>query len=64
MIGGKGNDTISFTTSNVANNVINYANGDGNDIITNYSDKTTLNITSGSISQASISGNDVILKIN
>ena len=43
--GGKGNDSID----NEGNaNVIQYANGDGNDVITNYQTDTTIQITDAS----------------
>ncbi|MBR1728006.1 MAG: hypothetical protein IJ728_00545, partial [Selenomonadaceae bacterium] len=56
--GGKGNDTISTLT----NNVIIYANGDGNDVITQVWDDTKIKITSGSYSTLT-SGDDFIIKV-
>ena len=57
--GGKGNDTIQAITYN---NVIQYANGDGNDVITYFNTDTKIKITSGSYSTLT-SGNDVIIKV-
>ncbi len=43
ITGGTGDDVISLS-SDAINNVINYTNGDGKDIILGYSSNTTLNI--------------------
>ena len=61
LIGGKGNDTL---TGGSGNDVFSYANGDGNDIITDYTAKQDkIKLTSGSISSSSLKGSDVVLKI-
>ena len=57
--GGIGNDTI--TGSNHAD-VFQYANGDGNDIITNFDASDKISIGSGVV-KTSTSGNDVIFTI-
>ncbi|MBR1398098.1 MAG: hypothetical protein IJ563_11300, partial [Selenomonadaceae bacterium] len=59
--GGKGNDTIAISSKSLMN-VLQYASGDGNDIITNYSSHDTIQITNGLYSTQT-SGNDVIIKI-
>ena len=59
--GGKGNDTL---TGGNGNDVFVYANGDGNDVITDYTAKQDkIRLTSGSISSSSLKGSDVVLKI-
>ena len=66
--GGTGDDVIDLW----ADGVVEYANGDGNDTITNYAYYNTGNdsasgniikITSGTVSSISGSGNDVLLKV-
>ena len=58
--GGIGNDTI--TGSNHAD-VFQYANGDGNDIITNFDSTDTIRITDGSTYSTTRSGSDMIVSI-
>ena len=60
VTGGKGNDSI---TSNGKSNVFFYANGDGNDVITNYTESDIIKITSGKVSKTATSGNDVVLTV-
>ena len=61
LIGGKGNDTL---TGGNGKDVFIYANGDGNDIITDYvTDTDSIKLTNGSITSSSLNGSDVILKI-
>ena len=59
--GGKGDDVIIFE-KNSRNNVIEYAKGDGNDVIYNFDASNRLNITGGTYTRATV-GNDVILSI-
>ena len=60
--GGKGNDTL---TGGNGNDVFVYTNGDGNDIIADYTAKQDkIKLTSGTISSSSLKGSDVILKID
>ncbi|MBR1395951.1 MAG: hypothetical protein IJ563_00245 [Selenomonadaceae bacterium] len=59
--GGTGNDSITKSISS-NNNVIQYASGDGNDILYGYNATDTIHITSGKYSTQT-SGNDVILKV-
>ena len=61
LIGGKGNDTL---TGGKSNDVFVYSNGDGNDVITDYTAKQDkIKLTRGAISSSSIKGSDVVLKI-
>lgn len=56
---GAGNDRISLAATN---NLIQYANGDGNDTIWGFNESDTLTITSGSYSTQT-SGNDIIVTV-
>ncbi|MBR1397179.1 MAG: hypothetical protein IJ563_06565 [Selenomonadaceae bacterium] len=65
---GAGNDTISFLarsgkSRNAVHNVIEYSIGDGNDIVTGYTDGDTIHITSGKVDSSLNSGNDILLNI-
>ena len=60
--GGKGNDIIINNTSDSSSNIFQYAEGDGNDAISNLSKNDTLHITSGTVS-SSVSGADVTLTV-
>ena len=61
LMGGKGNDTLYGNTG--ADSFV-YSNGDGKDVIVNYSANIDrIKITSGTISKASISGSDVVLTV-
>ena len=62
---GAGNDIISLGSHNSTTNslsVIQYANGDGNDIIYGYNSDDTISISGGSYSKSTV-GNDVILTV-
>ena len=59
ITGGKGNDTINAGY----NSVIRYANGDGNDLITNFTANDTLQIMSGTIGDHKYSGSDYIITV-
>ena len=58
---GKGDDTIRCA-SFFYHNLIQYSEGDGNDVVTSYGSNDTIQITSGSYSYQN-SGNDVIVKV-
>ncbi len=60
VIGGKGNDTIYLNDNG---NLIQYAEGDGNDAIFNLSEKDSIQITAGSIGSTGVSGSNVILTV-
>ncbi|MBR1730293.1 MAG: hypothetical protein IJ728_12315 [Selenomonadaceae bacterium] len=61
LLGGKGNDTL---TGGKGKDVFIYANGEGNDLITDYTPgQDKIKLTSGSITKSSIKGSDVILTI-
>ena len=62
IVGGKGNDTISLSSSS-KNNLVNYGNGDGNDQIYGFDSNDILNITSGTIKSDKKSGSNRILTI-
>ena len=65
---GTGNDSINLYVSDYGNsdyyskNVIQYANGDGNDIITGFKANDTIQITSGTYTTTR-SGNDIIVNV-
>ncbi|MBQ3434281.1 MAG: hypothetical protein IJG24_04455, partial [Selenomonadaceae bacterium] len=53
---GKGDDSIDVKYGSLYDNLIQYASGDGNDIIYNFDSKTTLQITSGTVNKATTDG--------
>ena len=57
--GGANDDTISLSDKNI----IQYANGDGNDIVYGYNSTDTIQITDGTYSTQN-SSNDVIIKVD
>ena len=59
--GGKGNDRINI--ENATNNLIQYANGDGNDIIYGVKSDSTVQIATNSGYTTQKSGNDLIIKV-
>ena len=59
LIGGKGNDTLQGGSGA---DVFTYANGDGKDIILDYSEEDTIKITKGTAKVAA-NGNDVVFTI-
>ncbi len=59
--GGKGNDTIAIG-SKASKQVVQYASGDGNDIVYGYTAADTIHITSGEYTTQN-SSNDVIIKV-
>lgn len=68
--GGAGDDTINtgsdaYYYSNYTTNgkLIQYADGDGNDIVTTFNPHDTIQILSGAIGDGSINGSDLILKV-
>lgn len=61
IIGGKGNDKITLSSS-AANNVVQYASGDGKDTVVGFGTDDTLKITKGTY-KTSVSGSDVIVKV-
>ncbi len=70
LIGGAGNDTLSgdkgndTLTGGKGNDFFAYSDGDGNDLITDYTaGQDRIKIVSGSIESASVSGSDVVLKV-
>ena len=61
LIGGKGDDTL---TGGAGKDIFVYANGDGKDIITDYTaGQDKIKISSGSISKTKVSGKDVIFTV-
>ncbi len=56
---GKGNDTVYGSGNKTLHQ---YANGDGNDVIYNWSANDTLSITGGTYTRSTV-GNDVVLKV-
>lgn len=58
---GTGNDTVSLNSS-AHDNIIQYANGDGNDIIYNLGTNNTLSISGGSYSTQT-SGSDILVQV-
>ena len=59
IVGGKGTDTL---TGGDGEDVFFYANGDGNDVITDYTEEDKIQFTSGTPSFAK-KGNDVIITV-
>ncbi len=59
--GGTGNDTI-YAHPNTYGSLYQYASGDGNDTIYNFSSNDTLNITSGNYSTATV-GTDFVVYV-
>lgn len=59
--GGAGNDKIWLDNAG-KQNVIQYASGDGNDIIYNFGATDTLSITSGTYTRSTV-GNDILVKV-
>ncbi len=58
--GGSGNDTIIGSGSNA---VIEYASGDGNDVLEKFDSTSTIRITDGSDYSTQTSGSDTIVRI-
>ena len=65
ITGGKGDDTISDISTNQINSyVIQYAESDGNDLITGFNTNATIQITSGNVDSIYADENDdVIIKV-
>ncbi|MBR1730799.1 MAG: hypothetical protein IJ728_14885, partial [Selenomonadaceae bacterium] len=61
IVGGTGDDTINASAT--YGDVFEYTNGDGKDIIQNYSSNDTIHIIEGTISDTIISNNDLIINI-
>ena len=59
IVAGKGNDTITLN----AGSLIQYANGDGNDVIYGYDETSTIQITSGSPKVGAV-GLDVVITVS
>ena len=60
--GASGDDQISLGTADSVNVLINYASGDGNDLINGFTENDTLNLT-GAKYHSVASGNDLILTV-
>ncbi|MBR0061143.1 MAG: hypothetical protein IJP68_06645, partial [Selenomonadaceae bacterium] len=63
--GGKGNDSIEFDMGCAQNNLIQYSSGDGNDIIYEFNETSTLKIGDGTTDTYSthLSGDNVIVSV-
>ena len=61
ILGGVGNDLISIASGK--NNLIQYANGDGNDTIYGFNADDSIQLLTDSKITANMTGNDVIFKI-
>lgn len=61
ITGGAGNDLVSLD-SNYGNNILRYANGNGNNTIYGFGSSDTLQITKGTFTTLT-SGKDIILKV-
>ena len=59
--GGKGDDTLVGTT--LRGVLYQYDSGDGNDLLTNYSDDDTIQILSGTVDDTQLSGSDMIIAV-
>ena len=60
LIGGKGNDTLK---GNGGNDVFVYSNGDGADVIADFTAGDKISLASGSVASASLKSSDMIFKI-
>ncbi|MBR4903279.1 MAG: calcium-binding protein, partial [Selenomonadaceae bacterium] len=62
---GTGDDVITLRgpVDTDHTNLVQYAEGDGNDTITNFSETDSLQITSGTISNAKLVGNNVVVTV-
>ena len=60
IVGGAGNDSISGQGTR---QTFQYANGDGKDLISNFSSTDTIHLTDATLSGASLKKNNVILKV-
>lgn len=63
LIGGAGDDVVSLHGASIEGSVIQYADGDGNDIIYGFTENSSIHITAGEEYSLDDSGDDVILKI-
>ena len=61
--GGAGDDIISLHGASLENNVIEYAEGDGNDSIFGFNETTKLSLSSGAEFSSQVSGDDVIVSV-
>ena len=59
LIGGTGDDTINLGAATR----VQYARGDGNDVIIGYDSDSTIHITSGTIGSIVTDGLDVVIKV-
>ncbi|MBR1579780.1 MAG: hypothetical protein IJ668_04705, partial [Selenomonadaceae bacterium] len=59
--GGTGNDTIVGST--IKGMLYQYYQGDGNDVLVDYSDADTIQILSGSVDETQLSGSDMIIAV-
>ena len=62
IIGGTDNDTISLDEEST-HQLIQYANGDGKDVIIGFNSTDTIQITSGSLKSTVMSGSDLVMNI-
>ena len=66
LSGGKGNDTLwaySDDNSSNTNMVIQYAVGDGRDLVIGYQEDYKIQITTGDVTSVSVRNDDTIIKI-
>ena len=61
--GGAGNDNITVTGGEQYKNIFSYSNGDGNDILYNFTENDSIKIADDSAVEANINGKDIEFKV-
>ena len=61
--GGKGNDNVTLSSSDTAENIFFYANGDGKDKVSGFGKRDKLQIDTSAAISAEVKNDDVIFKV-
>lgn len=59
---GKGDDKITLDSGNYKDTFV-YSNGDGNDVVANFTADDTIKLKSGKLTSVEISGSDAVVKV-